>query len=296
MNANLFLIAIGFVVFSVSRCRAKGLFITLSFDDNLIEHFRAGETLSQLGMKGTFYVNSGRLGTNDKIYLSATQVQDLQSMGHEIGGHTIDHANLLSSSNSVRRKQICNDKMNLENIGLTISSFAFPFGANFDGAENIITECGYSTARDSGGILTPDSCRGCPSFLRVPLNEPFLIRSISYRLRTGNERIIDIIEKGLQDTTRDDSFGWIIFIFHEIGDLPDKKTSISKKSFEHLLAYLQRQEDIAVVTTYQIKSSDDYNALFNQYKVTSDATNINDHSNYTHTKYAGNSNNSNNSN
>ena len=41
-------------------------------------------------MHGTFYLNSGRLGTNS-YYMTWDQIADLAADGNEIGGHTVDH-------------------------------------------------------------------------------------------------------------------------------------------------------------------------------------------------------------
>lgn len=263
------------ILIVLQRCNSRdsrGLFITLSFDDNLIEHYQAGELLSKYGMRGTFYINSGRLSTTQN-YLSRENAQNLQLMNHEIGGHTINHINLLTASNSQRKKQICNDKKNLEDIGLKISSFAFPFGADFNNAQQILRDCGYLSARDSGGILTPTSCNGCPTFLNFPLSEPYAIRSISYRIDSGNEQIIDIINKAQNDVNQNNAFGWLIFIFHEIGNLPNSPTSITLENLERLLEYIQNQNSIAIVTTNQItEPSVNFEKLFNDNKITSSTT------------------------
>lgn len=244
----------------------SGLFITLSFDDNLIEHYQAAQLLEDHGMRGTFYVNSGRLSTTS-TYMSRSQVQDLESRGHEIGGHTINHRNLQTSSTSVRRQQICDDKENLERLGLTVSSFAFPFGADFNNAEQIFKECDYKTARDSGGIQTPTSCSGCPSFLNLPLTEPFAIRSISYRVDTGNEPIIQIINTGINDVKSQNRYGWLIFIFHEIGNLPNNPTSITLENYEKLVQHIYSLDDVAVVKTDQLIEETDFRRLFSQNRI-----------------------------
>jgi len=247
----------------VTKCQSNdGLFVTLSFDDNLIEHYAAGEMLETYGMRGTFYVNSGRLDSTNQ-YMSVSQTQKLQERGHEIGGHTINHKNLVSSSSSTRIKEVCDDKENLENLGLDLTSFAFPFGADFTGAENVFKRCNYLSARDSGGIQTPTGCNGCPTFVSLPLEEQFAIRSISYRVGTGNQPIIDIINQARQDLKSSNRFGWLIFIFHEIGNYPNNPTSITRENFEKLLQYIKSKKDISVVTTNKLITSTDFKGIYN---------------------------------
>jgi peptidoglycan/xylan/chitin deacetylase (PgdA/CDA1 family) len=237
--------------FYIANAQSSGLFLTLSFDDNLIEHYDAALMMERYGMSGTFYVNSGRLSTTS-TYLRTAQVKELENRGHEIGGHTINHRNLLQSTDTIRRQQICDDKRNLEESGFNISSFAFPFGADFNGAQSIFESCGYKTARDSGGLQTPTSCDGCPTFLRLPLEEPFGIRSVSYRIDSGNQPIFSIIDTALRDTQSQNRFGWIILIFHEIGDLPNNPTSVRWELFESLLEYIQQKGSISVVNVNQL--------------------------------------------
>lgn len=241
-----------FILFSsliaLITARSSGLLVVLSFDDNLIEHFNFVDELELHNFRGTFYVNSGRLSTTSR-YMTFNQAIELQKRGHELGGHTINHLNLLTSSNEVRIEQICGDKQMLENAGLNITSFAFPFGSEFDNAEIIFNRCKYRSARDSGGIQTPTSCNGCPTYLNVPLQERFLIRSVSYRVDTGNDPIISIINKGIEDVTQNSLFGAIVLVFHEIGNFPNESTSITLDNFRNLLQYISLQNDVAVVTT-----------------------------------------------
>jgi len=260
------MIAIILFCFFISGFSKNGLFITLSFDDNLIEHYQAANLLDQYGMKGTFYVNSGRLSKSN-IFMSVQQVQELQSRGHEIGGHTINHINLQSSSDFTRRKEVCDDKKNLENMNLTISSFAFPFGAEYYGADQLLMECGYVSGRDSGGLRTPTSCSGCPTFLQLPLTDLYNIRSISYRVSTGNSPIIDIINRGLIDVQKENKFGWIIFIFHEIGNLPNNPTSITYENLKLLVEYIYSLDNVAVVKTNQVLYNISYNDFFQENKI-----------------------------
>lgn len=63
--------------------------VSLTFDDTHESHRWAAELLSLAGMVGTFYVNSERIG--DQGYLRAEDLWAMEALGHEIGGHTLDH-------------------------------------------------------------------------------------------------------------------------------------------------------------------------------------------------------------
>src|SRR5262245_58744195 len=67
--------------------------VTIGFDDTNLDQYTVARPILQAhGMHATFFVNSGFVGTAD--HMSWSQLGDLVVDGNEIGGHTIDHANL----------------------------------------------------------------------------------------------------------------------------------------------------------------------------------------------------------
>src|SRR5437868_2896315 len=66
--------------------------VSLTFDDGLADQYDARPMLEELGLNATFFVNTGRLGRSG--YLTTAQLVELQAAGHEIGGHTVNHARL----------------------------------------------------------------------------------------------------------------------------------------------------------------------------------------------------------
>jgi len=149
--------------------------VSLTFDDTLADQFQVGAMLEQRGLVGTFYVNSGRLGSSG--YMSRDQLLTLQNAGHEIAGHTISHANLTSVSATEARRQVCDDRVALLNAGLRITTFAYPFGADSSTVRQMVAACGYNAARDVGGLVTPGSCSGCPYANTIPPAEPYALRT-----------------------------------------------------------------------------------------------------------------------
>lgn len=220
---------------------AHKTYVSLTFDDVLIEHYNASKMMEEYGMRGTFYINSGRVGLNDKM--TTNQLLTMQTNGHEIGGHTIDHINLASASNGQRRIQICNDKRDLVDMGLVIESFAYPFGADFEGAKQFFEDCEYKYARDSGGLKTPLSCEPCPEALIVSDIEKYNLKSISYRLEMGYQFLLDRISDAHTHIREDH---WLIFIFHEIGNFPNLPNSITYNDLRALLEALSQNDDVIV--------------------------------------------------
>lgn len=195
------------------------LYVSLTFDDNWKEHYNVSLLLDTYGFKGTFYINSGRIGTNQ--YLSYDKNLDMQSRGHEIAGHTVDHFNLTSLNDTDRLYQICDDRDKLMSKGLQITNFAFPFSAIFNDSDSVLNGCGYRSGRVSGGLWTPFSCNGCRSGNRLPLSvlpetNLYHLRSIAYRSYMYFDALRQIIDRGVNTTQTQNQ--WLILIFHRIAN------------------------------------------------------------------------------
>ena len=66
--------------------------VTLTFDDANADQVVAADKLVSAGMRGTFFLPSGYM--NQPNYMTTAQAQALQAAGHEIGGHSVTHADL----------------------------------------------------------------------------------------------------------------------------------------------------------------------------------------------------------
>ena len=126
--------------------------VTLSFDDTFSDSYQAGAMLEQRAMRGVFYVNAPRF-TRGQRFMTLQQVLDLQTRGHEIGGHTLDHAHLPALTVDNQHVEICNDRFALLGDGLMIRDFAYPFGEATADTEQAVQDCGYNSARGVGDLL-----------------------------------------------------------------------------------------------------------------------------------------------
>lgn len=111
--------------------------ISLTFDDGSTDHVLAGRMLDERGLKGTFYVNSAQLGSSN-WYMTRADVDALYARGHEIGGHTLSHPDLITISMSTAASEICDDRRNLVNFGYKPESFAYPFGSHNAAVKGIV--------------------------------------------------------------------------------------------------------------------------------------------------------------
>jgi hypothetical protein len=193
------------------RALAPGqVIVSLNFDDCLSSQLQAAAMLEARGMRGTFFINSSRLGTSGRLTLS--QVRALRDAGHEIGGHTLTHPRLTTLSADAQRREICNDRVALLNAGFRVTSFAYPFGDKDSVTRQIVIDCNYNSARESGGLRTPGGSSSNPYGEPVPPVDAFAIRT----------------HGSVQDTTSLDTMkawvlnaensggGWVPIVFHHI--------------------------------------------------------------------------------
>jgi peptidoglycan/xylan/chitin deacetylase (PgdA/CDA1 family) len=129
--------------------------VSLTFDDALTSQYRLAPTLAAHGVRATFYLNSGAIDTRGGFgTMSWAWAQELAAAGHEVGGHTLDHVDLMDPAVTAEEKQrqVCDDRARLVEQGFQPTSFAFP-GGNFDAAaQQIVQDCGYQSARLAGGL------------------------------------------------------------------------------------------------------------------------------------------------
>ena len=124
--------------------------VTLQFDDGNADQYATLAVLSAYGLRATFYVTSGWIGTSG--HLTWPQLNDLAAAGNEIGGHTLTHARLTQLQPAAARQEVCGDRVALFGHGFAPVSFAYPYGSHDDAAEQIVADCGYNSGRAVSGV------------------------------------------------------------------------------------------------------------------------------------------------
>jgi peptidoglycan/xylan/chitin deacetylase (PgdA/CDA1 family) len=205
--------------------------ITLTFDDGWDTQWLAHQALASRGMPGTFYINSGLVGSPG--YLTRAQVDAMAAAGHEIGGHTVSHQNLLDLPPDEANRQICNDRTTLLGWGFRITSFAYPFADFNASTKSIAASCGYNSARAVGDLRSPDSCGDCPAVETRPPAD-------AYEVRTADEVDPTWSLADLQQvvTQAEVTGGWTTLVFHQICD-GCTSSAISESLFTQFLTWLQ---------------------------------------------------------
>jgi hypothetical protein len=217
------------------RALAPGqVIVSLNFDDCLANQRQAASLLEARGMRGTFFINSARLGMSGRLTL--TQVRALRDAGHEIGGHTLTHPHLTSLSADEQRREICNDRVALLNAGFRVTSFAYPFGDKDSVTRQIVIDCNYNSARESGGLRSPGGSSNNPYGEPVPPADAYAIRTHGSVQSTTS---LDTLKAWVLNAENSGG-GWIPIVFHHICSPcdPPQQYSISPANLTAFLDWL----------------------------------------------------------
>jgi peptidoglycan/xylan/chitin deacetylase (PgdA/CDA1 family) len=141
--------------------------VVITFDDGFADQMQAFEILKAHKAPATFYIINGSPASawcvgasrryNDPLqppegcgdaYLTWDQVKQLDRSGLiDIGGHTLDHANLPSLPPEQQSEEIAASKAGIEaQLGHAIHHFAYPYGAYDANAMEAVSRAGYTTA------------------------------------------------------------------------------------------------------------------------------------------------------
>ena len=150
--------------------------VSFTFDGTFKGQRTAARILSDNGMAGTFYVNSGYLGF--PAYLSVDDLRSIVRDRNELGGASL-YGNDLSGLPVARATaEVCNDRMTLAQLGFQTTSFAYPHGASTAQVKSVAQQCGYNSGRELAGLYQSESdCSSCPKGETLPPTDDFRIRT-----------------------------------------------------------------------------------------------------------------------
>ena len=181
--------------------------VTLTFDDGWASDARAAQILNAAGLRGTFFINSGTIGTPD--FLTLAELDWIAtSSGNEIAGYTITKPRLDSLTPAQIRHEICDDRATLMKWGFPVRNFAYPFGYVTPEIEQTVASCGYNSAR---AVVETFGEQGTVE--TVPPTDPF--RTASSEQGGDLSAMAD-----LQRAVTPESGGWVQLTFHAITAIP----------------------------------------------------------------------------
>jgi peptidoglycan/xylan/chitin deacetylase (PgdA/CDA1 family) len=132
--------------------------LIMSYDDGSEHDRRLVELFNRYGIRGTFHLNSGKLG--QAHHIASHEVSTLYQ-GHEVSCHSVNHPDLTQLDDEAIRYEIEQDKQTLENLtGSPVRGLAYPFGTYNDRILALLSELGIKyarTATDSHAFSVPDT-------------------------------------------------------------------------------------------------------------------------------------------
>ena len=189
--------------------------VSITFDDGLLSEYEAARILEEYGFKGTFYIPAGLLGSDfeDNKVMNYSQVKDLYERGHEIGCHTMTHANLSTLNNAQVRHELSMCKELLKEFNPV--SFAYPYGEGTQW-EYIVKEY-YTSAR----------------ILRQELNtkKGFNISTLIF-VHDRMERLNTLREWLGKE-------GWIVLTIHGVTNTPRGLIDITPEELREILSIIK---------------------------------------------------------
>ncbi len=167
----------------------KSKALTFSYDDGQIHDKRLVELFNRYGLKGTFHLNSGRLGQKD--FLDAEEVAALYG-GHEVSCHGVKHLFLNQLAQPELVHELLEDRRALEQLSDGIvTGLSYAFGVYNNTVVDTAQMLGIEYARtieDTGNFFVPnDFMRWHPTahhqkliedekLIEMFLNPPFFMR------------------------------------------------------------------------------------------------------------------------
>lgn len=125
-----------------------------TFDDAYVSTmFHAPAVFEEVGARATYYAVSGRVGkTSDWDGEAARPLADwdtllaVQSRGHEIGNHTVNHVHLADLPIDRQKFEIGQADADLRSRGIVPRSFCYPYGSHNEDSVEILGHSGYGVA------------------------------------------------------------------------------------------------------------------------------------------------------
>jgi len=113
--------------------------VAITFDDCYRDNLRAAQVLAEFGLPACFFVPTRYIGTEHVFEwdrglkkmpnLSWDDLREMVRLGHDVGSHTVSHADLGIVGPEEARRELRDSKKMLENqLGRGARWFAYPFG------------------------------------------------------------------------------------------------------------------------------------------------------------------------
>jgi len=203
--------------------------VTLAFDDGPISVYEnALPILRATGHKTTQYIVTGY--TSFPGYMNPSQVFEMFLEGHEIGSHSLNHADLTALAPTEINYQLSESKKCWGVMVSNVTSFAYPFGYNNSLIKQLLAQNGYGSGR---ATIEGVNVRG---------GDPYALKVMSILNDTSFLDIKNEIDQALIDKS------WLILLFHQVNHEGDRY-STTPETLSAITNYLnQKQAKVVTVS------------------------------------------------
>ncbi|MGB9681236.1 MAG: polysaccharide deacetylase family protein [Minisyncoccia bacterium] len=200
--------------------------VTICFDDGYRSTYEiAYPILKQYGYPATLFVIPKAVG--EEGYMTLNQLRILSNNGWEIGSHTYSHQKLTTLPASEVERELKRSKEWLEERGLKVYSFAYPYGAYNESVIEKVKKY-YSVARIGEGI-----------FNNLPLRKDEIYKIKALDVNAPFIKSIDDLKKIIDQAKVEKK--WLVLIFHRVGEKEtETEYNVSPQFLEETVKYLKQ--------------------------------------------------------
>ena len=188
--------------------------VSVTFDDGDLSQYALAfqHGLQPRNMPGTFFITTGDIGGGPG-FMTWSNVSTLAANGQDVGGHTVHHVDLTSPSYTQQQKidEVCDGRQALIDHSVNPVSFAYPFGAYDANAKTIVQNCGYTSARRTGGITANPP----PYAETIPPSDPFATRTWTAPTPTDTPIQLSDLE-AVVSAAATHGGGWVQIVIHQV--------------------------------------------------------------------------------
>ena len=229
---------------TTTSAAATPTIVSIEWHDGNRDSIGALRILTAHAMHATWLVNTNPILAGNPANLTIKQLHRIEATGNEVGGHTLDHVNVQPLPVDEARREVCEDRNNLLDMGLHPTTFAYPF-ASFDaGSEDVVHYCNYNDASATAGL----TLKG-PAANTVPPADPYAVRTVNAIKKSTKLATMERYVANAEAFAQTNGSAWVVFVFHHLCDKGVKcgPYVVSPAKFGDFLSYLQGQAANGVV-------------------------------------------------